>query len=457
VHKPTGPISAEMAVLSSYMAAAGQTPLPEAAAEGTKHHILDTIAAMVSGSRLVPGEKGAQFVGSLGGKPEAGVIGTSIVTGAAHAALANGMSAHADETDDSHYVARMHPGAAIVPAALAVAQRENSSGALFLNAVALGYDVGTRVVTALGMHGHPTINRSTHSFGGTFGAGAAAAALMKFGEEQMRFALSYSAQLASGCGSYMHDAGHVEKAFVYSGKTAQDGVMAASMVAEGFTAGHDVFSGDRNFLDAYAINKRPEILSAGLGTEFAVLATNIKKWCVGSPIQAALDGIVALLAEGEIVNDAIAEIAIHMGPNHARTVDGRPMPNVNIQHLMGLMLVDRTMTFASSHDESRLDDPRVKALARLVKLKPSEELALAKPPRQTIVELIMKDGTRRSTRVIAVRGTADNRMGRAEVVEKAIDLIAPVLGADRAREIAERVLNVERDTGMARWRELLAS
>ena len=411
---------------------------------------------MVSGSRLVPGQKGLHFVATLGGKPEAGVIGADLLTSAANAALANGMSAHADETDDSHYTSRTHPGAAIVPAALAVAQRENSNGGLFLNAVACGYDVGTRVVKALDMPGFTGVHRSSHSFGGTFGAGAAASVLMQLDEERMRHALSYSAQLASGCGSYMHDSGHVEKAFVYAGKSAHAGVMAASMVADGFTAGHDVFTGERNFLDAYAVTKHQEELSAGLGSEFAIVQTNIKKWCVGSPIQAALDALVAIFAQGDVANDTITEILIHMAPNHARTVDGRPMPNVNIQHLMGLMLVDRTITFASCHDEGRLEDPRVRALARLVRLVPSEELAKVKPPRQTIVELVMRDGSKRSARTIAVRGTADNRMERAEVVAKAVDLIAPVLGAARAQAICDAVMDVEQETQMAKWRELLA-
>ena len=74
---------------------------PEVVAK-TKLHTLDTIAAMVSGSRLKAGEMAARYVDSLGGKPQATVIGTGIVTSSVNAALANGMAAHGDETDDSH-------------------------------------------------------------------------------------------------------------------------------------------------------------------------------------------------------------------------------------------------------------------------------------------------------------------------------------------------------------------
>jgi 2-methylcitrate dehydratase PrpD len=142
--QPTPQISSVMRRLSVYIASALGRPLPAAVIEKTKHHILDTMAAMVSGSRLMPGEKAIAYVKTLGGVKEAGVIGSSIVTTAINAALANGMLAHADETDDSHAPSLTHPGCGIVPAALAMAERESRNGTALLRAVALGYDIGCR-------------------------------------------------------------------------------------------------------------------------------------------------------------------------------------------------------------------------------------------------------------------------------------------------------------------------
>ena len=138
-----------MRELSAYIAAALRRPLPSAVVEKTKHHILDTIAAMVSGSRLAPGKKAIAYVKTLGGVKEACVIGSNIITTAVNAALANGMLAHADETDDSHAPSLTHPGCGIVPGALAMAERERRNGAAFLRAVALGYDVGCRLTQSL--------------------------------------------------------------------------------------------------------------------------------------------------------------------------------------------------------------------------------------------------------------------------------------------------------------------
>jgi 2-methylcitrate dehydratase PrpD len=116
-------ISAPTRQLSEYIAKAAMRPLPDAVVEKARHHVLDTLAAMVSGSQLRPGRMAIGYVASLGGTPEASVVGTQIRTSAVNAALANGMLAHADETDDSHAPSRTHPGCAVIPAALAVAER----------------------------------------------------------------------------------------------------------------------------------------------------------------------------------------------------------------------------------------------------------------------------------------------------------------------------------------------
>src|SRR5579863_7125745 len=108
--RTASPISAVMLQLAAYIARAPKKRLPAAVAEKTKHHVLDTLAAMVSGSRLRPGKFAISFVKSLGGAEEACVIGDRVVTTAVNAAFANGMLAHADETDDSHAPSQTHPG-----------------------------------------------------------------------------------------------------------------------------------------------------------------------------------------------------------------------------------------------------------------------------------------------------------------------------------------------------------
>src|SRR5215468_6189798 len=273
---PLQHISVPTRQLSEYIAGALTRALPDAVVEKARHHILDTLAAMVSGTGLKPGQLAIGYAQAQGGPPEASVVGTRLRTSAVNAALANGMLAHADETDDSHAPSRTHPGCAVVPAALAIAERQRASGEVFLRAVVLGYDVCARVNLALGPVALAAASHATHSIGGTFGAGAAAGALSGLDAPRIRHLLSYCAQQASGVACNVRDSEHVEKAFDFGGMPARNGVTAATMVEHGFTGVDDVFSGERNFLGAFSASPNPAQLAEALGERFDILGTNIK-------------------------------------------------------------------------------------------------------------------------------------------------------------------------------------
>src|SRR5207245_2805626 len=166
----------QMSALSAYMSAAGTRALPAEAAEHAKHHLLDTLASMISGSELLPGQAAQGYIRTHGGKGAATIAGTPLTSAPGDAALANGVMAHADETDDSHNASRSHPGCAVVPAALAVGEELGIDGMRLLRAVTLGYDIGTRVVMAMGGAAFSyESSLATHSMAGTFCAAAAAA------------------------------------------------------------------------------------------------------------------------------------------------------------------------------------------------------------------------------------------------------------------------------------------
>ena len=155
-------------------------PLPRNVVEKTKAHLLDTIAACVSGSRLDPGQKGIEYVTAKGRRrPKPRSSPRIIVTTASNASFANAMLAHADETDDSHKKSRSHIGCSAIPAALAMGEREGASGEALVRAIALGYDVGSRVLFALSPLKFHQAGHCTHSFAGVFGATAAASALAR--------------------------------------------------------------------------------------------------------------------------------------------------------------------------------------------------------------------------------------------------------------------------------------
>lgn len=441
--QPLREISAATSRLSTYISGALNHPLPPAVAEKGRQHILDTLAAMISGTHLRPGQMAIAYAATLGGARQASIVGTKILTSTVTAALANGMLAHADETDDSHAPSRTHPGCAVIPAALAIAESRGASGEQLLKAVVLGYDVATRMNYALDPEEFAASSRSTHSFGGTFGAGAASGALLQLDALQVRHLLSFCAQQASGIGSSVRDSEHIEKAFDFGGMPARNGATAATMAAAGFTGVDDVFSGERNFFEAYAAKAHPEKLAEELGERFEIMGTNIKKWSVGSPAQSALDATTALMQEEKIKPNDVESIRVHLPTRSARTVDNAPMPDVNVQHLMATLLIDGSLSFETIHDIKRMQDEKVMALRRRITIVPSEELMHARPRRQAIVEATMRDGRTLSRRTRAVRGSADNPMNQKEVEAKALDLIGGTLGTRRARAIVRAVARLE--------------
>ena len=444
-----------MQQLSVYIASALRKPLPAAVAEITRHHVLDTLAAMVSGSRLLPGRTAISYVKTLGGAKEACVIGARCVTTAINAALANGMLAHADETDDSHAPSLCHPGCAIVPAALAMAEREQLNGAALLRAVALGYDVGCRVNLSLNAYEFREDGHSTHSFGPMFGAAAAAGALAGLNAGQTRHLLSYTAQQASGVSCWMRDEEHIEKAFDFGGMPARNGVAAATMVAHGFTGVDDVFSGERNFFVAYGRAPNPAELTRELGTTYEITNTNIKRWSVGSPIQAPLDSLLDLIREHHIKADDVEKLVVRVAHQGANTVNNRNMPDICMQHMCAVMLLDGTATFKSSHDLRRMQNRKVLELRSRIELYGDDALTKVMPSRQGIVEIRLRDGRELRHHTKAVRGTSDNAMTRAEVDAKSYDLLAPVLGMARARRLCDAIWNIEKLSDARKLRPLL--
>jgi 2-methylcitrate dehydratase PrpD len=449
------PLSPVTTTLADYVAGTLDRELPAAVVAKTKLHVLDTVAAMVSGSRLKPGASAARYVDSLGGKPQAMVIGTSIVTSSVHAALANGMAAHGDETDDSHLAGRFHPGCGIVPAALATAELADRNGNDVLRAVALGYDIGARLIYSLGVGALYTERHSTHSLSTTFGAAATAAAMLRLDPRQVRHALSFAAQQASGVPYWERDREHIEKAFDFGGMGARNGVTAATMIASGFTAVEDPFSGDANVFTALADKPAPEKLVADLGTRYEVLNTSIKKWCVGSPLQSVLDGVTVLLEDPGVRAGRIKHITVDMPADRLHIVDNRTIPDICLQHLVALMIADNGVTFDSVHDFERMHDPKVLAIRKLVEAVPNQELVKAVPARQSIVKIETTDGRMLSHRTYEVRGTPGNPMDANEVAAKALDLMGPILGTARANELIAAIYKLDSFGPVSGLRRLL--
>jgi 2-methylcitrate dehydratase PrpD len=131
------------------------------------------------------------------------------------------------------------------------------------------------------------------------------------------------------------------------------------------------------------------------------------------------------------------------------------MPNINVQHLVALVLVDGKLGFDSAHSHERMSDPAVVAMRQKVELVANPELTTALPPRQVIIHIKTKDGGTFTHRTHAVKGTPANPMSRKEVVEKSLDLVCPIIGKDKGGKLVESVLTIEDMKKVADLRPLL--
>jgi 2-methylcitrate dehydratase PrpD len=442
--------------LGNYMAEAAGRALPEEVIEKTKHHILDTLAAMVSGAELPPGKVALAMAQAYAGEKTATIVGSDLLCGPIEAAMVNGMLAHSDETDDSHAPSQSHPGCSIVPATLAASEQFGADGTRMLRAVALGYDVGTRITMTLGaLEYQMATHHSAHSIAGDFGSAAAAGSVAGSSAQQMRWLLDYAAQQAAGIAAWQRDTDHIEKSLVFAGFPARNGVTAAILIQLGGTGVDDIMAGADNFLLAFNPKSNPDGLIDKLGERYEITRTNVKKWTVGSPIQAPLDALEALRKKHPFEVDQVQHVVVRMGTNDANTVNNREMPDISLQHMVAVMLLDKTASFTAAHDKPRMQDPAVVRQRAQVQLIADEALDKLHPARVSIVEVTLADGTKLTERVEAVRGTAENPMTREEVVSKARDLISPVLGAMKSGKLIDKILALETVQDVRELRPLL--
>ncbi|MBI3938357.1 MAG: MmgE/PrpD family protein [Betaproteobacteria bacterium] len=438
-----GQVSPVMHKLSTYIAGALKRKLPAAVAERAKLSLVDTFASTISGSRLIAGKRAIAYVRRLGGPREAGVIGTRVVTSMLNAALANGMCCHADESDDTHPPTCTHPNTSVIPAALAIAERQRLSGELLLRAMVLGFDICARTVLAMKVMTFMRTGHHSGSHGQLFGAAAAAGALLRLDAREMRYVLSYCAEQAAGLFTMLRDSHHIEKAYAMGGMPAHNGVAAALMVAQGFTGVEDVLSGEPNYLSIFSPDADREVLVRGLGRDYEIMRGGIKRWPVGAPVQGPLHVLHDLIRQHGLKADDVEKIVARIPDKELLMVNNREMSDISLQYLLAVMLLDGTVTLAAAHDIARMKDPTVLKLRR--RIETIGDANLTDPLRRwrCVMEVTLKDGRKLAHQTMAAKGTFENPLTRQEVEEKALGLMGPVFGKQRSRALMAALYNID--------------
>lgn len=408
-------------------------------------YALDTLAVMLAGTVSPSSGPMRRTVLAAAGKAEATVMAAGRVTSAWDAALINGAFAHALELDDDHRIAVLHPGAVVVPAALAAAEAANTTGLTFLRALLVGYEVGCRLGEvyrgSLFDHAlHPT------AVCGVFGAAAAAAVAMDLDSDAFVRALGIAGTQASGLTEWRADGSWIKR--LHPGRAAHAGVLAARLAREGFTGPATIFEGDGGFFRAFTHGEIIDqgCMTRGLGEDFRALGTAIKPYpCCRfehGAIDLALDAANSGIGPGDIVSIAIRiyrtnVLSYHKVPRNA--VDAQ----FNVPYAVAVAFTHKAVRLADFTEEA-IGNPAVLELAGRIEVLEDAEFT-AKYPQDYFVELkiMLRDGGERTLLSDCPSGDPDAARYRkdpglllGEVERKSVSLLEECGFGERAAALS---------------------
>lgn len=421
--------------------------IPKACVDRAKLVLLDTLGCMVYGRTTVPGGIAADIAADFGGGHGVTLMGDKRRAPAPAAALANGVMAHSFELDDRNTETMSHPSGSVLPAAMALGERDHISGAKLLLAFVMGHEVTSHVAQPVvpesyvfGWHAqgwHPTL-----------GAAASAGVVLGLNLIQMQHAFGLAGTQASGM---------IESAFssngkpFHSGKSAQAGVWSAVLAQRGFTGGLHALEGSaraRGYCDLLSPNPKWDTILKGLGTEYKLVTrSGLKPYSCAGDMHCGIDAVLALKKRHNLKPEDIQAIHVHsfrIIPTHFNipqpkaTIDGL----MSYQHCLAAALIYDKVTPAQFTAEM-FADAKMQAIRSKITLDVDPELDAMFPKVYTArVDIVTARGTFTET-VLASKGDPGNPMNQQEVEAKFVDLAAYLLPKDRVHRVLDLVRKIE--------------
>ncbi len=446
--------------LARFALATGYDDLPAEVIHQAKRCLLDTTGAALAGSRHADSAQMIKAAVRHFVEPdEAVVIGSGMRRSAMTAALANGVMAHALELDDGSKHATYHPGASIVPTALALGEQLAGTGPQVLCAIAMGYEVSLRIGTAInpshylrGFHPTGTI--------GHFGTTTVAGRLLGLSEDQLVHALGLAGSLASGINQYEVDGSVVKH--LHPGNAARNGILAALLARDGFTGPEQVIEGRLGFCHCFADEADPDSIAADLGDAWRFLSTYFKPYCSCRYVHYAIECTAKILAEHPLAPEEVAAVCVR---THRNAKQGSDIPEfltplharTSIQHGIACLLVNRRAGL-SEYTPEAISAPPIRALARKITIELDPELQKSYPdPRPMIVEITTVAGDTFSARVDYALGDPHNPMSDDQLRAKFADITRGILTPDHTAQVMELAMALERCDNIRHFTDRLAA
>jgi 2-methylcitrate dehydratase PrpD len=447
--------------LAGYVATEAFDKLPEATVRAARRAILDTLGVMVAGSVEVTAERVRTLIAHRRGSEEATVAGTALRASVEDAALANGTAGHALDYDDTQSSLSGHPSVPVLPAALAVAERQRLSGAALLTAFVVGVELEAKLGRALNPGHYETGWHATSTLG-VFGAAGAVAKLLGLPPERTAHTLAIAASLASGIKANFGTDGKP----LHAGHAARCGVEAALLAEAGLTGNPRALEHVDGFGSTHGAGGKPawDLATAGLGAphEIAEPGVGVKRFPACASTHQALDATLALAEEHAIDPAAVeaVECAVHYLAPHQLIYDQARTPlqgKFSMPYCVSVALLDRAVGLAQFTDE-RVGRADLRALMPRVRMvvHPDQTTRECLPTRFSEVTITLRDGRRLQRRVRHAKGQPQNPLTDAELTAKFRDAAGRVLPGERVAQLLAAVQALETLPDVSALARLLA-
>lgn len=433
--------------------------IPEDARLSAKRAILDCLGVTLAGVSDPGSKLITEFVRAHGGKPESGVIGAGFKTVAPEAALANGTMAHILDYDDYCVSFLGHPSVAILPAILALAERDHVSGKDVLAAYILGFETGASLGPACAQH--YVVGWHCTATLGTVAAVAAACRVLKLSVDQTRMALGIATSLAGGL---KQNFGTMTKS-LHAGSAARNGVVGASLAAMGFTSNPEILESPQGFCKVFGGGQDCDLSNVGAElTQNWVLTSGLalKPWpsCAGT--HTSIQGTLELAKEHNLKAEDVEEVECRTNPFVAGAAHiNQPREGLegkfSVQYCVSRALLDGEVGLKHFTDD-QVSQPEAQELLQKVKfVHPEEMQADFSTPLASEVVIRLKNGTEVSKNVDFPMGDARNPMQWDGVSAKYMDCASLVLSKEDVKTSLEMLSNLETLPDVAALMEILTS
>lgn len=394
--------------------------------------ILNWLPCAIGGTQHPASIAALSLAERFSGPREATVLGTSRRLDIFHAAWVNAISSHVFDFDDTHLRTVIHPSPPITPALLALSEHMQVSGEDFVHAFVLGVDVACRIGNAV-CPAHYNIGWHSTSTAGVFGAAAAVGKLLGLGERQMCWALGLAGTQASGLRENLNTMGK----FLHPGHAARDGMTAAFLARQDFTASERILEAPRGFCHVLSQERDFNEVTSELGKRYEILVNTYKPYPCGVVLHPAIEGCLQLRKEHGVKPEDIEAVSLKVnflvlevtGKRHPVVgVDGK----FSIYHCVAVAFIDG---YVGEHQFTgeRVLDPAVVKLSDRVSATVDPHVAAD----EVDIEVRLRDGRLLRKHVEHALGSLKRPLADSQLEEKFRNLSNEVLPEGQTEKLIE--------------------